>query len=117
MDANSKVTVAGVDLGEHRHICGLFNSQDEQFETLLPFFMEGLSQGDKVIQIVDPNIRDHYIGHLRDAGIEIDQSRSEQVQVRGWEDGHLKGGWFDQEKMIPLVEEVLNTGKSEGYPR
>lgn len=117
MDAHSKVTLAGVDLGENRHVCGLFNSKDEQFDTLLPFFLEGVAQGEKIIEIVDPALRDEYVGRMRGAGIDIDQSRaSGQVEVCGWEDGHLKGGFFDQEKMIGHVEEVLNTCKTEGYP-
>lgn len=117
MQANSKVTLAGVDLGEKRHVCGLFNSRDEQFETLLPFFLEGFSQGEKVIEIVDPAARDEYVGRMRDAGIDVDQSQATgQVEVRGWEAGHLYGGWFDQEKMMVLVEDLLKTCKSDGYP-
>lgn len=117
MDSSSKFTIAGVDLGEHRHICGLFNSRDERFDTLLPFMLEGIAQGEKVIQIVDPEIRDQYIGRMKDAGIDIEEYKeSGQVEVHSWQDGHLKGGWFDQEKMIPLVEDLLNSCKAEGYP-
>jgi hypothetical protein len=36
--------------------------------------------------------------------------------VRGWEDAYLRGGHFDQNAMLALIQEVLASGKSQGFP-
>ena len=39
-----------------------------------------------------------------------------QLEVRGWEDAHLRPGWFDQHAMLALVEEVLAGSRRRGFP-
>jgi hypothetical protein len=36
--------------------------------------------------------------------------------VRLWQDAYLRGGHFDQDAMLQLIEEVLNAGPAEGFP-
>ena len=38
-----------------------------------------------------------------------------QLEVRRWEDAYLQDGHFDQNKMLALIEEVLQNGKAQGY--
>jgi hypothetical protein len=38
-----------------------------------------------------------------------------QFEVRPWLDTYLRGDRFDQDAMLALVEEVLQTGQTEGY--
>src|SRR5215831_6779258 len=37
------------------HICGFFNSHDDEYRTLLPFIKEGLECGEKAVHTIDPN--------------------------------------------------------------
>ena len=39
-----------------------------------------------------------------------------QLTVLRWEDAYLRGGHFDQNAMLALIEEVLTEGKAEGFP-
>ena len=39
-----------------------------------------------------------------------------QLEVRGWDEAYLRGGHFDQDAMLQLIEEVLRGGKAQGFP-
>jgi hypothetical protein len=43
-------------------------------------------------------------------------AESGQLVVKRWEDAYLRGGHFDQDRMLALIEEVLASGPAEGYP-
>jgi hypothetical protein len=110
------IRFAGSTLGEYRHICAFFNSPDEEYRVLLPFIQEGFERGDKAFHIVDPQLRNEHMSRLRSVGIDVDAAvQSGQFQLRNWEDAYLREGHFDQNKMLALIEEVLDNGKREGY--
>lgn len=112
------VTLAGRELGKHRHVCAFFNHPDQQFDTLLPFIEEGISRGEKAFHIVDPGGREDYVRRLEARGIDVGQTEaSGQLEVRYWEQLYLRERRFDQTAMLSLIEEVLQTGKRQGYPR
>jgi hypothetical protein len=111
------ITLAGRDVTGHRHACAFFNSLDEEFEVLLPFVRDGLARGDKAFHIVDPDGRDAYLRRMKEGGVDVDRTLSDgQFQVKVWEDAYLKPGYFDQAAMLELIQDVLETGKKEGYP-
>jgi hypothetical protein len=84
---------------------------------LLPFIREGIERGEKAFHIVDPRLRDDHFRRLREAGIDVDRAaESGQLVVKRWEDAYLRGGHFDQDRMLALIEEVLASGPAEGYP-
>ena len=41
--------------------------------------------------------------------------RTGQLEVRPWENAYLRGGQFDQQAMLALIEEVLDDGKRQGF--
>lgn len=111
------IRFAGSTLGEYRHICAFFHSADEEYGVLMPFIKEGFERGEKGFHIVDPTLRTEHIERLESAGIDVDATeQSGQFQLRNWEDAYLREGHFDQNKMLALIEEVLDSGKLEGFP-
>lgn len=84
---------------------------------LLPFIKEGFDNGDKAFHIVK---EDQHAGHRRTltaAGVPVaDAEGSGQFELRRWEDAYLRDGHFDQNRMLALIEEVLQAGKTQGYP-
>ena len=46
------------------HICAFFHSLDEEYQVLLPFIREGLSRGERIFYIVDPELRAHHLARL-----------------------------------------------------
>jgi hypothetical protein len=108
---------ANATLGTERHICAFFNTRDEEYRVLAPFIREGVDRGDKGFHIVDPALMDDHFRRLKDAGVDTDRAVERgQLVVRRWQDAYLRDGHFDQDRMLALIQEVLNAGPKEGFP-
>jgi len=111
------VEFAGGKLGAHRHICAFFNSPDEEHRVLRSFITDGLAGGDKGFHIVDPELRDEHLRRLAAAGIDVERAMaSGQLEVRAWQEAHLRGDRFEQDAMLTLVDDVLHANGVAGYP-
>jgi DcmR-like sensory protein len=115
--ASHSVEFAGSTLGRHRHICAFFHSIDEEHRVLRSFIKDGIDRGEKACHIVDPELREEHLSRLADAGVNVQQVMdSGQLEVRRWQDSYLRGDHFDQDAMLALIEEVLQSGAAAGYP-
>jgi hypothetical protein len=104
-------------LGRHRHLCAFFNSQQEQYDFLLPFVREGLDQGERGFHIVDPARVEEHRAQLATSGIPVEVlEREGRLEVRAWEQAYLRNDGFDQRDMLSLIEEVLQSGAARGTP-
>ena len=108
---------AGCALGRQRHICAFFNGIDEEHRVLRSFIKEGFDRGEKAFHIVDPDLREEHLKRLGEAGVNVQQAMDTgQLEVRRFQDAYLRGDRFDQEAMLALIEEVLQSGAAAGYP-
>lgn len=115
-ESDQPIRLAGSVLGAKRHVCAFFHSPDEEYRVLLPFIKEGFDRGEKAFHIVDPKLREDHVRRLR--SVEIDAAaaeRSGQFQLRNWADAYLRDGHFDQDRMLALIQEVLESGAQEGF--
>jgi MEDS: MEthanogen/methylotroph, DcmR Sensory domain len=111
---NHPVTLAGSTLKRRCHACAFFHDREEEYRLLLPFVQEGFEQRDKIFQIVDARHRDERRRRLGALGIDVALAEaSGQLEVRPWENAHLRAGRFDQYAMLALVEDVLGKGKEQ----
>jgi hypothetical protein len=111
------VRLAGSVLDRSRHVCAFFAAKEEEYRVLMPFIKEGFDQGDKAFHIVDGRHRDAHVERLRTEGIDVDAAQADgQLEVRRWEEAYLRGGRFDQNAMLELIQEVLASGKHQGFP-
>lgn len=111
------VHLAGSVLDRKRHVCAFFHTKDEEYRVLMPFIVEGFEHGDKAFHIVDPQLREAHKERLRHAGIDVEGAEARgELEVRRWEEAYLRGGHFDQNAMLALIEEVLQGGKAAGFP-
>ena len=117
-DASEPIRFAGSVLDTHRHVCAFFHNPDEEYRVLLPYIKEGFERGEKAFHIVDPQLRAEHRHRLTSAGIDLETSEaSGQFELRNWADAYLRDGHFDQDRMLALIEEVLNRGKQQGFER
>jgi len=72
----TRISLAGFPLGEARHVCAFFNSDDEEYRVMLPFIKEGFECGDKAVHVVNPNRRRDHLRRLATVG--IDTTAAEQ---------------------------------------
>ena len=111
------VRCAGGSLGQHRHICAFFNSVDEEHRVLRSFIKDGFESGDKAFHIVDPELQAQHLKRLVESGIDVERAMGTgQLELRRWQDAYLRGDSFDQDAMLALLEEVLQSGEASGYP-
>jgi hypothetical protein len=111
------VRCAGGILGQHRHICAFFNSVDEEHRVLRSFIKDGFDRGDKAFHLVDPDLSEDHLRRLAEAGIDVGQAMGTgQLELRRWQDAQLRGDRFDQDAMLALIEEALQSGAAAGYP-
>ncbi len=83
----------------------------------MPFVKEGIDRRQKAFHIVDPRQREDHLNRLRQAGIDTDNTQTTgQLEVKRWEEAYLREGHFDQDAMLALIEEVLQSGPKQGYP-
>lgn len=118
MTAESRpVRLAGSILDTKRHVCAFFHDREEEYRVLMPFITEGFDRGDRAVHIVDPEHRAKHLQRLRDNGIDTGSAEGKgQLSVLRWEDAYLRGGHFDQNAMLALIEQVLSEGKTRGFP-
>ena len=111
------VRCASGSLGQHRHICAFFNSVDEEHRVLRSFIKDGFESGDKAFHIVDPELQAQHLKRLVEFGIDVERAMGTgQLELRRWQDAYLRGDRFDQDAMLSLLEEVLQSGEASGYP-
>jgi hypothetical protein len=110
------VRLAGMEFERSCHACAFFHSREEEYRVLLPFAQEGFERGEKGFHIVDPRHRQERLQRLEQLGVDVRKAEhTGQLEVRAWEDAHLRQGRFDQYAMLALVEEVFTSGKAGGF--
>lgn len=113
-----QLSLAGTTL-EHFHVCAFFNSREEEYDVLNPFFKEGIEQGEKNLHIVNPSMVAEHRERLGQAGIDVPHCEAcGQLEVLRWQDAYLSdNGSFNKNKMLATVNEAINDGLKAGYKR
>src|ERR1700679_1870230 len=105
----SPISLAGSQLGEVRHVCAFFNSDEEEYRVLLPFIRDGFECGDKAVHVVSPDRRLDHVRRL--AAIGIDPTAAEQsgqLELRTNSETYLQDGHFDQDRMLEAFERMAS---------
>jgi hypothetical protein len=110
--SDQPISFAGSVLRQYRHVCAFFDSSDEEYRVLMPFIKEGIDRAEKAFHIVDPKLRADHLRRLEEGGIDTARAGERgQLEVRNWEEAYLRGGHFDQNAMLELIRQVLESGK------
>jgi hypothetical protein len=116
-DNEQPIRFAGSALGTQRHVCAFFHSPDEEYRVLLPFIKEGFARGEKAFHIVDPKLRAKHLRRLESVGIDVEAvEKNGQFELRSWADAYLRDGHFNQDRMLALIQAVLEGGRQQGFP-
>ena len=115
--AVAPILFAGSTLHEYRHVCAFFNTPDDEYRTMLPFIREGLANGERAFHVIDPEQQTTHMERLRAAGVDVDAAQStRQLEVLTPQETYLRGGHFDKEAMLALIQEALSDGSAMGFP-
>lgn len=111
------IRFAGSQLGEARHVCAFFNSDEEEYRVLLPFIKDGFECGDKAVHVVNPGQRRDHLQRLAAVGIDPTAAeRSGQLEVRNNTETYLTDGRFDQDRMLEVFEYLASGNGKTGFP-
>ncbi len=93
------------------HVCAFFDSRDEEYDVLAPFFKQGLEQGEKNLHIVDPDLVDEHKSRLTASGIDAHECCSRgSLEVLPWNKAYLDDdGHFEKKRMLNTVDELTST--------
>ena len=117
MKKTPPISLAGSLLGEARHVCAFFNSDEEEYRVLLPFIKDGFECGDKAVHVVNPDQREDHLQRLAAAGIDARAAgRSGQFELKTNTETYLRDGRFDQDRMLEVFERLASGNAKGGFP-
>jgi DcmR-like sensory protein len=111
------IRLAGSLLEERRHACAFFNSREEEYSVSLPFIKNGFECGHRAFHLVGSERRQDHLQRLEGAGVDtVATRRTGQFELKDWQETYLEGGYFDPDRWLGVLEEVLAEGPRQGYP-
>jgi hypothetical protein len=111
------IPFAGSVLTNYRHVCAFFRSPEEEYNTLMPFVLDGMRRGERGYHVLRSEYREEHLNRLRDAGIDVPEAQHRrQLEISVVEDTYLRSGRFEPDAMLALIEETLKAGSTEGFP-
>ncbi|WP_306396016.1 MEDS domain-containing protein [Telluria beijingensis] len=113
-----RLSLAGTEL-QYLHVCAFFNSRDEEYDVLLPFFKEALAQGEKNIHIVNPDNTEDHRRRLGEAGMDTPHCEAcGQLEVLHWKQTYLdESGSFNKDRMLATVDYLTGAGRDPAFSR
>ena len=103
--------LAHAQLRNHFHACAFVTGPAEERAVIDPFLIEGMRRGEKAVYIVDPDHRDDH-----EARLEAAAPGANLLEVTTWNDAHLKGGSFDQNRMMVALDDMIRDHAASGRP-
>jgi hypothetical protein len=112
------ISLGGAQLGETRHVCAFFASDDEEYRVLLPFIRQGFDCGDKAVHVVNPDQRHDHLQRLAAAGLDVAAiEQTGQFELHTSTETYLRDGRFDQDRMLEIFEQMASGNAQGGFPR
>ncbi|HWS49277.1 MAG TPA: MEDS domain-containing protein [Candidatus Methanoperedens sp.] len=103
-----------IRLGDH--VASIYQNKEQQFEVLMPFFIEGLKLNQKCVYVYDENTKEEIISEFEKAGIEINlYLKSGQLELFESREMYLDEGKFQPEKMLEKIEAMEKRAFEEGF--
>jgi hypothetical protein len=110
---DDSISFAGAVLDRYRHVCAFVDSSAEEHRLFDPFVIEGVEQGERLLFIVNPAERANQMRHFRHLGLDMPKLLEQgQFELRTWSEAYLRGGRFDKDAMLNLVDDILGGARS-----
>jgi hypothetical protein len=104
-------TLQHAQFHDHFHACAFVMGPDEEQAVIDPFLAEGMRQRQKAVYIVDPCQQGEHRARLAAVA-----PSPQLLDVTTWNDAHLRGGTFDQDRMMADLEELIAAHAATGEP-
>jgi MEDS: MEthanogen/methylotroph, DcmR Sensory domain len=98
------------------HVCTLYSTRDEQLAVAIDYIRGGLTRGERCLYVCCEHTPDEFRAGLAGAGIDVPAEEAKGALILlTREDGHLKGGVFDPDKMISLLHGAVQDALDAGF--
>lgn len=115
MSSSRAVHLCGRSLPEAGHICAFFDSREQEYDVLSPYYKEGVELDEAVITIVDADRKRDHERRLKLKGIDVDAATAAgQLNVLTAEETYIKGGRFGATRMYEMLQGALADARSAG---
>jgi hypothetical protein len=96
---------------QHFHACAFVSGPSEERELIDPFLIEGMQRDQKAVYIVNPDHRERHAARLG-----ASSPTADLLDVTTWNEAHLKGGRFEQERMMAALDAMIGEHAGTGRP-
>jgi hypothetical protein len=110
--------VQSQELGLHHHVNLLYDTPCEVLRETAPYIARGLEANELCVYVTDDDVTPTLFRNaLRyRTGIDVSaKERSGQLLVLTYHDAYLKGGTFDQQRMLDTWHQLLTVAVSKGH--
>lgn len=108
------ISLCGETLPHAGHVCAFFDSRDQKYDVLIPFFKDAILAGDEIVNIVDAADRSAHLESLLDGGVPIRAAMDNgQLSVFTSEETYLQDDDDTLPKLLEFLKETLSTAKAE----
>lgn len=116
MSGPRAVTLCGRALAGPSHMCAFFDSRNEEYELLTPFYQEGITLDEEVVTIVGAERYNDHLRRLSTQGVEVDTALANgRLQLLTTEDTYVKGGSFGAQRMYEMLQAMLADAHQRGH--
>ena len=96
------------------HLALIYESQAEQFATVIPYIEHGLERGERCVYIADENDTEAVLDALAEAGVDVEEAlESGALVVHTAKESYLRNGSFDPDDMIAFLEDTIVEAEAE----
>lgn len=115
---DNPITIAGTIMDAY-HVCAFFDSRDQEYDALIPYYQQAIDNSEKNFHIIDPALVEDHKARLTAAGIDTQHCEAcGQLEVVTWPDAYLDhDGKFDKDQMLAMVDRLTGTGRDAGFSR
>jgi hypothetical protein len=97
------------------HICAFFNSNEEKYSTLAPFFADAIQAGDTVIDVMEESSCAEHVEALSGKGIDVRAAvEGGRLRLSTCEQTYQRNGKLDLDAVLDMLSETLHAARNEG---
>lgn len=87
-----------------------------KFKAFLPYFEEGIRNGEQVVYILDRSRHGEAHARLNEFGIPVaEKLAANQLQILSSDETYIRGGIFAADRMFAMIEDVLRAARASAF--